>query len=276
MESNQNGLHQSRLKIAFVVGIGIAVWGASTATAASLSGDHREAFPDAVNVVASCGVFESLAINDSLISETGCFFRLSNTSWGDGAASSFEREPDRHFSGDDSTLVDPARAALESNQPYGMYAVKFELAPGSGSFVSAPSGFDIEIEDEEDEVEVEFELALEPNASGFLFDDNAGSIPALFSDPQTGMWDFFISTPSPDPLGNVIDDDDDSDGISVEVDFAWMADGEIKTRFSSFEGRRLEVEKQITSVAQVPEPSTSVLLVLGIGLLGLKRRPAFR
>lgn len=227
---------------------------------------HFESFPDTLQIEASCGSFENLSVNGDVLSATGCLFRVENTSSGDGAASAFERDPDSHFARRDS-LTNRARAVLSSNQPYGLYALELELAPGSGSLVSAPFGFDIEVEDGDGEVEVEFEIPLRRRTTGLLFDPAAGEIPAPFQEPRIGVLDFFVSTLSADPRANAIEEEDDVQGIDFEAKFAWASGGEVETRFQSFRGRRVEVEGLVVPSRAVPEPDASTLWLLGLAFV---------
>ena len=271
MNPREAGLHASRPSGRLLGAILLGLLVPLSAHALSGAGQDFQAFPGAIQVEASCGVFENLAINGAVLSDTGCLFRFENTSWGDGAASSFERDPDRHFA-DDGSLTSQARSVLTSHQPYGLYSIELELAPGSASLVSAPFGFEIEVEFDIDEVEVEFDIPLLDEARGLFFDSNATGIPDLFGDPRTGVLEFFISTLSPNPGVNSIEEEDGIHGIEVEAEFAWLSDGEVATRFSSFKGRRLGVEALVTPSHAVPEPTTSTLIALGLAFLGLRDR----
>ena len=154
MNPRETGLHARHPSGRLLGAILLGLLAPLSAHALSGAGQHFEAFPDAIQVEASCGVFQNLAINGAVLSDTGCLFRFENTSWGDGAVSSFDRDPDRHFA-DDGFLTSQARSVLTSHQPYGLYSIELELAPGSASLVSAPFGFEIEVEFDIDEVEVE-------------------------------------------------------------------------------------------------------------------------
>lgn len=275
MNPRETGLHARHPSGRLLGAILLGLLAPLSAHALSGAGQHFETFPDAIQVEASCGVFQNLAINGAVLSDTGCLFRFENTSWGDGAASSFDRDPDRHFA-DDGSLTSEARSVLTSHQPYGLYSIELELAPGSASLVSAPFGFEIEVEFDIDEVEVEFEIPLLDEARGLFFDSNATGIPDLFEDPRTGVLEFFISTLSPDPGINSIEEEDGIHGIEVEAEFAWLSDGEVATRFSSFKNRRLGVEGLVVPSHSLPEPTTATLLALGLAFLELRSRHVAR
>jgi len=275
MSQRETRLQTSRPGGRLLAAILLGLMAPLSAHALSLADPHFEAFPEAIQVEASCGVFQNLAINGAVLSDTGCLFRFENTSWGDGAASSFERDPDRHFAASGS-LTPEARDILAGHQPYGLYAIELELAPGSGSLVSAPVGFEIEVDTDRDGVEIEFEIPLRQAASGLFFDSNASDVPGPFVDARSGVLEFFVSTLSPDPSVNSIEEEDGIHGIEVEAEFAWLSDGEVATRFSSFKNRRLGVEGLVVPSHSVPEPTTSTLIALGLALLGLQARRAPR
>ena len=233
----------------------------------SLPTAHFEAFPDTLQIGASCGTFENLSVNGNVLSATGCLFRVENTTFGDGAASAFERDPDELFARHDS-LAPRARDVLSSNQPYGLYALELELAPGSGSLVSAPFGFEIDVTNRNSGVEVEFEIPLRHQTAGLLFDAAAREIHGLFQEPRSEVLDFFISTLSADPGANAIEEEDGVYGIEFEAEFAWVSEGEVETRFRSFRGRQIEVEGLVVPSQVVPEPATATLWLLGLAFAG--------
>ena len=230
-----------------------------------VSSTYFESFPDTLQIGASCGAFENLSVNGDLLSATGCLFQIENTSFGDGEASAFERDPSRHFART-GPLTDRSREVLSENQPYGLYSLELELPPGSGSLVSAPFGFGIDIEAGRGEVEIEFEISLRNHAIGLLFDSAAEAIPTVFQEPRTGVLDFFVSTRSGDPLANATGEEDGSWGIEFEAEFAWEDGGEVVTRSRWFRGHQIEVEGLAFPTRAVPEPEALTLWLLGLVL----------
>ena len=229
-------------------------------------------FPDAVEIKTLFGTFTDLSINGDLINGTGFLFSVSNTSWGDGASSSFAQDPDGHFAVDD-TITPAASAAIGGAQSFGLFAFGAHLPTGSGVVTSAPDGFAVNIEPDNDHppgvaVEVNFEIA---SADGLLFDRNATGIEAIFTNPRTGKLAFFISTPTANILDNLLAEDDGLPAVDVMTSLAWAEVGEIAARFNApgetFNDSRLRPRGEMVLV---PEPGVLVLLVGG-GLLGRRR-----
>ncbi len=219
----------------------------SDARATTLLLESLGNFPDAVEVTARFGTFAGLQINGDEISATGFHFTVRNTSFGDGAASSFEADPDGDFAEND-ILTAAAAAAISARQPYGLYIFGAGLPPGSGAVVSAPPGFSLNIQGGE----VNFEK--DPgNPDGFLFDNDAPSIPSQFTNPQTGVFDFFISTVSLNLLDNLLAEDDGMPAINIMTSMAWVETGSVQTVFSApgapFDGEELRPRGELIAAA---------------------------
>lgn len=226
-------------------------------------------FPDAVEVSALFDSFNR-EINGVMINETGFLFRVTNTSFGDGGSSAFEADPDGDFA-NNHVLAPEAAAAIAVNQPFGIYVFGAELPVGSGAVTSAPAGFVVNLDPVQPDGlrEINFELPLAP-PDGLIFDAAAaGGIPPIFTNPRTGTFEFFISTPG----GFMVSDLPQF--IDIKTEMAWAdSSGYVQTEFfapgEEFNGGELrprgELNLQLTA-APIPEPGT--LLLIGSGLVGL-------
>ena len=261
---------------ATLLALGLVQSGALASTMPA-PGAYFESFPDTLSVEATCGNFPSLSVNGGQFSGNGCHIQVRNTSWGDGEASSFERDPAEAFQGRYGGLSPAARAAISGGQPYGVYEIELEMAAGS-ELVSYPSFLHPEYENEHGEgVEIELEIELGSHPRGLLFDSAAEqSIPALFRDPQTGTWDIFISTTSSDASQVGGDHEDGIHGIGFEAEFAWAMNGQVTDEFGSTRrhssGEELEVEGIVVPAQLIPEPSSRLLLTMGLVALSLYAR----
>ena len=162
------------------------------------------------------------------------------------------------------------------------------MAAGS-RLLSAPSFLDAEYESEHGgSVEIELEIDLGAHPRGLLFDSAAEGIPEVFRDPQTGVWDLFVSTTSSSANQVGGDHEDGIHGIGVEIEFAWAMGGRILDEFpeysrhswdehsGSFSGEELEVEGIVVPAQLIPEPSSRLLLTLGLVALSLHARSSRR
>lgn len=251
----------------------------SSALASSIHrGDFDfDEFPDALSVEAACGTFVNLSINGSVLSGNGCHIQIRNTSWGDGFASSFERDPEDDFRGPHGGLSPIARAAIGSGQPYGIYELELEL-PVDSTLISAPSFLDFEHEREHGGgSEIELEIDLDKHPRYLLFDSEAENIPDVFRDAQTGTWELFLSIASSNSSSGNGLPPVHVDEIEVEAAFAWEEDGAVTDEFGdnwrAIDGEELEVEVTIIPAQVIPEPSTALLLALGLGALARYARP---
>ena len=257
-----------RLAASFVCLLWLAPLGAEASPMAP-PGQYFDQFPDSVYVQATCGNFSNLMINGDHLSGNGCRIQLGNTSWGDGEASSFEREPDDDFA-KHGELTPAARSVLAANQPYGAYEIELKMAAGS-RLGSAPSFLEVEHKNKEGHVvKIELEIDLDHSARGLLFASAAEGIDPLFQDPQIGVWDLFVFTESPDAADAGGKEEDGIFGIGVEIEFAWAMDGEVLDEFAEFYDAELSAEGIVVPHQLVPEPSSALLLALG--LIGLRAR----
>jgi len=220
-------------------------------------GEDLGNFPDAIEV---CAEFTTMMINGADVS--GFLFHLTNTSYGDGQHSSFDNDPDGDFAVRD-VLTPTAGAAIADAQPFGIYSFGALLPEGSGAVTLAPAGFAVNFDplvSVTDVVtgiatnmrEINFAIDLKKGTGGLIFDDDALSIPAIFTNPQFGPVDFFISTPAgftPDQLPQVRNDP----GIDISTRMAWEENGKVQTKFK-FNGRRLRPRGELVAIDQPPPP----------------------
>ncbi len=213
-------------------------------------------FPDAIEV---CAEFTTVNINDAAVS--GFLFHLTNTSFGNGQHSSFDNDSDGDFAVRD-VLTPTAGAAIAAAQPFGIYSFGAMLPDGSGAATLAPTGFAVHLNplvSVTDVVtgavtnmrEINFAINLR-NPSGLIFDANAPSIPAIFTSPRVGTFDFFISTPggfTPDQSPQVRNDP----RIDIATQVAWAGNGKVQTKFK-FNGRRLRPRGEIVPSVETPPP----------------------
>lgn len=99
---------------------------------ADLAHGHLGNFPDAVILTAEFDTWVGLIVNGVVIPDgtPGFLFRIQNTSFGDGMASSFEEDPDGDFANMD-VLTPAARAAISAAQPFGLYGFGVQLPTGA-------------------------------------------------------------------------------------------------------------------------------------------------
>jgi len=115
------------------------------------------------------------------------------------------------------------RTKASAAQPFGIFSFGGMLPNGSGAVTFAPVGFVVHfdpLDSVTDMREINFAINLLKNPSGLIFDTNAPSIPGIFTSPQFGPVDFFISTPdgfTPDQLPQVRNDP----GIDISTQMAW-------------------------------------------------------
>jgi len=199
------------------------------------------------------------------ISATGFLFHLTNTSFGDGAHSSFVRKPDGAFTVN-HLLTATAAAELNAGQPFGIFSFGAALPDGAGQLTSAPSGFAKSLDPLNQSTglrEVNFRINLADGANGPIFDSAAPSIPSAFINPRTGTFDFFISTPSGFTLAS-LPGTPDGPGIDVKTELAWMSAGTVLT-FLPNPGDELAPRGQLQAT---PEPSSLILMASGLAGLG--------
>ena len=108
-------------------------------------------------------------------------------------------------------------------------------------------------------------------ADGLLFDPTATGInTALFTNHQTGIYSFFISTLSDNIFDNLLDEDDGFPAINIASEMAWEG-ASIDTTFDApgepFDGAELRPRGEMV----IPSPSALAVLMLG-GLLARRRR----
>ena len=142
------------------------------------------------------------------------------------------------------------------------------LPNGSGALTFAPAGFVVHF-DLLDSVtnmkEINFAINVK-NPSGLIFDAGAPSIPATFTAPRVGTFDFFISTPEGfDPATDLPPVRNDP-GIDISTQMAWAENGKVQTKFK-FNGRRLrprgEVMPEQADDGTPPQPPASLILRRG-------------
>ena len=230
-------------------------------------------FPDAIAVTMQFDTFVGLNINGDTINDTGFLIQVDNTSFGDGAFSSFATDPDGNFAVNE-VLTAAAETALTNNQPFGLFAFGAGMPVGSGAFVSAPSGFTVGGPGLGDLPEINFVIALNNTplvADGLFFDPNAPTIPnPPFTNSRTGTAEFFISTPagfdpSQLPIGN-----EGLPVLDIATRMAWQsgADPNDAAFVMGFNGEELRPRGEML----IPEPSTALLLASGLAALALRRR----
>jgi len=241
-----------RLGTVFLLALLFGVVYTEQASAQSF-GEDLGNFPDAIEVSAE---FTTVMIDGVPDPVPGFIFHLTNTSY--GGHSSFDNDPDGDFAVRD-VLTPTAGNAIAAAQPFGIYSFGAMLPEGSGEFTLAPDGFAVHF-DPLDSVtnmrEINFAINLK-NPSGLIFDANAPLIPGIFTNPQFGPVDFFISTPNGfDPnidLPQVRNDP----GIDISTQMAWaeMKSGVqiVQTKFK-FNGRRLRPRGEIIAIDQPPPP----------------------
>jgi hypothetical protein len=236
-----------RLGTVFLLALLFGVAYTEPASAQSF-GEDLGNFPDAIEV---SGEFTTVNINGADVS--GFLFHLTNTSYGDGKHSSFDNDPDGDFAVRD-VLTSIAGNAIAAAQPFGIYSFGAMLPNGSGAVTFAPDGFAAHF-DPLDSVtnmrEINFAINLK-NPSGLVFDANAPSIPGIFTSPQFGPVDFFISTPdgfTPDQLPQVRNDP----GVDIATQMAWADGNRVQTKFK-FNGRRLRPRGELVALDQAPPP----------------------
>ncbi len=244
------------------------LWGSAGSLQASplvTFGEDLGNFPDAIAISAEFGTFAGLNINGDTINAAGFLFHLANTSFGDGMHSSFVRRPDGDFAVQ-KVLTAQAAAEIDAAQPFGIFSFGAGLPDGSGAVTSAPSGFELNFDPllPTGLREVNFVVDL-INPDGLIFDPTAPSIPSLFTNPRTGTFDFFISTPAGftlDQLPQVRPDP----GIDIMTSMAWASGGVVQTTFPN-PGDELRPRGQLSPVG-VPEPPTLLLISAGLVVLG--------
>jgi len=240
-----------RLGTVFLLALLFGVAYTEPASAQSF-GEDLGNFPDAIEVSAE---FTTVNINGADVS--GFLFHLTNTSYENGQHSSFDNDPDGDFAVRD-VLTPTAGAAIATAQPFGIYSFGALLPEGSGKFTSAPDGFVVHFDPLDSMTnmrEINFAINLK-NPSGLIFDPNASSIPGIFTNPQFGTVDFFISTPdgfTPDQLPQVRNDP----GIDIATQMAWAESKNgvqmVQTKFK-FNGRRLRPRGELVAIDQPPPP----------------------
>ncbi|MDZ4345348.1 MAG: hypothetical protein U1E51_23265 [Candidatus Binatia bacterium] len=234
-----------RLGTVFLLALlfGVAITGPASAQ------ENLGNFPDAIEISAE---FTTVNINGADVS--GFLFHLTNTSYGNGQHSSFDRDPDGDFAVRD-VLTPTAGAAIAAAQPFGIYSFGALLPEGSGAMTFAPAGFVVHFDPLNSVTnmrEINFEINLKKNPSGLIFDESAPSIPATFAAPRVGTFDFFISTPdgfTPDQLPQVRNDP----GIDISTQMAWAENGKVQTKFK-FNGRRLRPRGEVMPDEAAPPP----------------------
>ena len=246
-----------RLGTVFLLALlfGIAITGQASAQS---FGEDLGNFPDAIEVSSE---FTTVNINGEDVS--GFLFHLTNTSYDAVTGhASFDRDPDGDFAVRD-VLTSTAGNAIANAQPFGIYSFGALLPEGSGMFTLAPAGFVVHKDPviligTQEMREISFAINL-INPSGLIFDDNATSIPAIFTAPRWHKsdgptFDFFISTPdgfTPDQLPQVRNDP----GIDIATQMAWAENGRVKTKFNlNGRSRRLRPRGELVALDQAPPP----------------------
>jgi hypothetical protein len=211
-------------------------------------GEDLGNFPDAIEV---SGEFTTVNINGADVS--GFLFHLTNTSYENGQHSSFDNDPDGDFAFRD-VLTPTAGNAIAAAQPFGIYSFGAWLPDGSGAATFAPDGFVVHFNPLDSVTgmrEIHFAINLK-NPRRLIFDADATSIPGIFTNPQFGPVDFFISTPdgfTTDQLPQVGNDP----GIDIATQMAWADGNRVQTKFK-FNGRRLRPRGEIVALDQPPPP----------------------
>ena len=237
-------------------------------------------FPNAVEVTGEFGDFVNLNINGTTITDYGFLFQVQNTSWGvDGDASAFEADPDGDFAEND-VLTPEARAAIEANQPFGIFAFGAHLPDTFEALLSTstPMGWSFSVQDSNDLGFKEFNFEADLNApwgpaDRLLFDPNAEGIHSAFTNPQTGTYSFFISAPD-DFVFDDLPQIRNSPGLDVRTNMVWWdSTTGLATEFG-FNDQRMRPRGEIQG-QPIPEPSTALLLLLGTAVAlaaGVARR----
>jgi hypothetical protein len=153
-------------------------------------------------------------------------------------------------------LTPTAANAIAAALPFGIYSFGAMLPNGSGAVTFAPVGFVVHF-DPLDSVtnmrKINFAINLK-NPSGLIFDANAPLIAGIFTSPQFGPVDFFISTPdgfTPDQLPQVRNDP----GIDIVTQMAWAElNSGVQTIQTKFNGRKLHPRAEIIAIDQPPPP----------------------
>lgn len=224
-------------------------------------------FPDAVAVTGQYGDFVGLSINgDPPITATGFKFNVSNTSWGDGAFSSFVNNPDGNFATDD-VLTPAAAAAIAAAQPFGIFSFTAHVAGASVTVESGPAQFDFSPAVDE----VVFEI-MPPN-DGLVFDPVLAPPPPqvnpIFTNPEFGTVMFFVGVPDSTPFSTFGTD------IDVSTELAWFdatlngGSGGVQTMLLN---RRFRPRGELEGVAAVPIPPALPLFLSALAALGFVGR----
>ena len=140
-------------------------------------------------------------------------------------------------------------------EPFGIYSFGAMLPDGSGAATFAPAGFAVHFDPLNSATnmrEVNFAINLK-NPRGLIFDASAPSIPAIFTAPRVGTFDFFISTPEGfDPATDLPPVRNDP-GIDISTQMAWAENGKVQTKFK-FNGRRLRPRGEVMPEEAAPPP----------------------
>src|SRR5438034_1168103 len=111
------------------------------------------------------------------------------------------------------------------------------MVMGSGQVTSAPGGFQKGLDPLDPATglrEINFRVNLVNAPNALIFDPIAPSIPSVFTNPRTGTFDFFISTPRGFTLASLPTIRNDP-GIDIKTQMAWVSNGAVQAVFPNLD-----------------------------------------